>query len=79
MLLLAVHLINVTCQIGDNCTTNVTSVLYTIVLHPLVHLHLSSVAATETTHIALEWSVFVMSLFNVYRQVTHLKVRFNRI
>ena len=66
VLVLAVHLIYVACQIGHNCTTNVAGVLHTIVLHPLVHLHLSSVAATETTHITLEWSVFLVALFNVY-------------
>ena len=75
VLVLAVHLIDVTCQIGHNCTTNVASVLHTIVLHPLVHLHLGSVAATETAHITLEWSVFVVALFNVYGKVAHLKVK----
>ena len=76
VLVLAVHLIHVTCKICHNCTTNMASVLHTVVLHLLVHLHLSSVAATKTTHITLEWSFLVVALFNVYGQVTNLKVEF---
>ena len=73
VLVLAVHTPYVTRQICHNCTTNVASVLHSIMLHLLVHLHLSSVAAAKTTHITLEWSFLVVALFDVYGQVTNLK------
>ena len=75
---LAVHTIYVTWQICHNCTTNVASVLHAFMLHLLVHLHLSSIAATETTHITLERSFLVVALFNVYGQVTNLKVKLKK-
>ena len=72
VLVLIVHHPNVTWKVGHKGSANVTSVFDTIVLHLLVHLHLSSVAAREATHITLEWPFLVVALFNVDGQIANL-------
>ena len=61
----AVHHVHMTCQIGHKSSAHVTIVLHSLVFHLLVHLHLRSVAAGESTHITFERSLLGVLLLNM--------------
>ena len=72
VLVLFVNSPYVTGQVSHNCTTQMTSVLYTIMLHLHVRLHLRFAAATRPTHFTLERSFLGVALFNVPSQLANL-------
>ena len=72
VLVLVVNTPYVAGQICHNSTTHMTSVLYTIMLHLHVRLHLRFAAATEPTHFTLERSFLGVALFNVPSQLANL-------
>ena len=72
VLVLLVNSPYVTGQVSHNCTTQMTSVLYTIMLHLHVRLHLRFAAATKPTHFTLERSFLGVALFNVPSQLANL-------